>query len=400
MKLRGLALIVVGFGGLAGLGGIAAAQQPSPELGHEFQAGVDAFRLGKYKEARTHLEQARALAPKLPGPHRFLAAVAQAERNWDDCVTSARAALALNPRSQELAETRKLHDDCRVAAGRPPFRGELGEGAALSVVTNVPASLKIRGLAFGGTPMAPRPIAAGKVTIEVEKVGYRSVQLEVDALPGIVTDVTVELDEGESTLTQGAVRAKAGALVMPAGHPGWLIQIDGVPVTLEHDRIELVPGVHVVDVRAQGKDPWRRRIAITGDGVTTLAPELVDSGPREHTKKLGLALAGGGLGFLAVGLGAFYASRSAAEDATDIALSETQRVPGDPPLHTRADFEDARSRYKRWSLVSNLSYGVGLAAAGAGIYVWLRHRTPSEDAPAFAIAPISGGAVVTRTVAW
>src|SRR5437870_13907156 len=85
----------------------AALAQPVPpaELTKEFQAGVDAFRLGNYDEARVHLEKARAIDPKLPGPHRFLAAVAKAQNKWQECIDGARKALELNPTSVETLDT-------------------------------------------------------------------------------------------------------------------------------------------------------------------------------------------------------------------------------------------------------------------------------------------------------
>lgn len=172
-----------------------AAAAPPAKFTQEYQAGVDAFRLGKYDDARVHLEKARAIAPKLPGPHRFLAAVAQAQERWDDCIGSARRALVLNPSSNEVAETRKLHDACRTSAGRVPYRGPaLGDGAAIAVTANVDgATIKIGGLTYGGTPLEPRPITAGSHAIEVTKVGYKATTVTVDALPGIVTDVAVAL---------------------------------------------------------------------------------------------------------------------------------------------------------------------------------------------------------------
>ena len=174
--------------------GVAAAQPPA-KFTPEYQAGVDAFRLGKYDDARAHLEKARTLAPKLPGPYRFLAAVAQAQSRWDDCIDSARHALVLNPTSSEVAETRKLHDACRGSAGRMPYRGPaLNEGAAIAVTANVDgATIKIGGLVYGGTPLDPRPITAGAHEIEIVKLGYKPIKVSVDALPGIVTDVAVEL---------------------------------------------------------------------------------------------------------------------------------------------------------------------------------------------------------------
>jgi len=175
------------------------------ELTREFQAGVDAYRLGKYDEARAHLDRAQAIDPKLPGPHRFLAAVAQAQHRWSDCVAETRRALQLNPRSQEVAETRKLHDDCRAADGRPAYRGELGDSGAIAVTANVAgATVRIGGLRYGGTPVEPRLIKPGPIALDIDKPGYRPARVAVDALPGIVTDVTVELEAAPPRPTRPA----------------------------------------------------------------------------------------------------------------------------------------------------------------------------------------------------
>jgi tetratricopeptide (TPR) repeat protein len=172
-----------------------ATAAPSAKFATEYQAGVDAFRLGKFDDARAHLEKARTLEPKLPGPHRFLAAVAQAQQRWDDCIASARRALEVNPTSSEIGETRKLHDACRTSAGRLPYTGpDLGDGAAIAVTANVDgATVKISGLTYGGTPLVPRPIHAGSHDVELAKLGYKPAHATVDALPGIVTDVVLEL---------------------------------------------------------------------------------------------------------------------------------------------------------------------------------------------------------------
>jgi hypothetical protein len=175
--------------------GAAPPPRVSSELTREFQAGVDAFRLGKYDEARAHLEKAEALDSKLPGPHRFLAAVARAQHRYADCVTEARRALQLNPQSREVAGTRKLHDDCRAADGRPPYQANLGELAAITITANVSgATVRIGALRYGGTPVAPRLIKVGFHEVEIEKVGWKPAHLAIDALPGIVTDVNVTLE--------------------------------------------------------------------------------------------------------------------------------------------------------------------------------------------------------------
>jgi tetratricopeptide (TPR) repeat protein len=189
-------VIVAGLGlALAAAPLAAAPPRVSAQLDREFQAGVDAFRLGKYDEARAHLEKAESLDPKLPGPHRFLAAVAKAQRRYADCITETRRALQLNPQSREAAGTRKLHDECRAADGRPPFRSDLGENAAIAVTANVSgATVRIGTLRYGGTPVAPRVIKPGFHELEIEKAGWKPAHFAIDALPGIVTDVVVTLE--------------------------------------------------------------------------------------------------------------------------------------------------------------------------------------------------------------
>ena len=175
---------------------LVATAAAKPSFSKEYQAGVDAFRLGKLDEARAHLGKAQKLDPKLPGPHRFLAAVAQAQEKFDECVSESHEALALNPKSVDYAETKKLYDSCRGSAGRAAYHGpDLGDAAAIAVTTNVPgATVKINKLAYGGTPLAPRRISAGALEVEISKPGFKTLRVNVDALPGIVNDVAADLE--------------------------------------------------------------------------------------------------------------------------------------------------------------------------------------------------------------
>lgn len=176
-----------------------AVAHAGDEFTRRYQAGIDAYRLGDYAAARTHLQAARDLRPTWPGPHRFLAAVAAADAAWEECVAAAREAIAANPRSSEIDATRKLHDDCRRELGRPAFTGTFGDGGAIYVVANVVgASVSIGGLKYGATPLGPRPLAGGEVVVTVERAGWRSARVSTRVLPGIVTDVQVELREATS----------------------------------------------------------------------------------------------------------------------------------------------------------------------------------------------------------
>lgn len=380
----------------------AASAQPSSELTKEFQAGVDAFRLGKLDEARAHLEKAKALDPKLPGPNRFLAAVAQAQQRWQDCIDFARTAIQLNPRSAEIADTRKVHDECRVAAGRTPYRQELGESAAISVTSSVAgATVKIGGLNYGGTPLAPRPITAGKLEVEVEKLGWKPVHVSVDALAGLVTDVIVELEPDPTAANPDVVVTKptsktTGVLVvgdLPA------ISVDGKVMKPENGKVELAPGTHVIEVERPTYDPWRRRVRINAGQATPIAPELVKTAARERKQTLGIALVSGGAAVTVFGFVAMIRSGDASADAREINRLETSRPPAGQ--YTRKDFDDARDRAKKWSLISNVAYGAGLAVMGAGaIYLYLGGRERTDIAPPFAVTPVVGGAVLSRETTW
>ena len=194
--------------------GIASAQPA--ELTKEFQAGIDAYRLGKYDEARAHLEKARSIDPKLPGPHRFLAAVAQAQERWPDCIESAHAALEAKANSVEAVDTRKLYETCRVKAGRTPVPADLGDSAAIAVTTNVPgATVRINGLTYGGTPMPPRSITPGSLEVDIDKPGWKSAKTSVKAVSGIVTDVIIDLDPEE--VSQGPTEDGAKPVALKVG---------------------------------------------------------------------------------------------------------------------------------------------------------------------------------------
>ena len=386
-----------------------ASAQPAPEMTKEFQAGVDAFRLGHFDDARTHLEKARELDPKLPGPHRFLAAVAQAQGRWQDCLDEARAALALNPHSSEAPDTRKLHGDCRSSAGREPYRGpELVDGAAIAVTTNVPgATVKIGGLTYGGTPLAPRPITAGTLEVDVDKPGWKPAHLSVDALAGIITDVAVELEPDPTSQANPELAGK------PAELPkvGWIVAPPGTTFVVDqkrvdHDRVELATGTHEVEVEMPAHDRWRRRVRLTAGQEVVLHPQLVDTAAREHTERVGFALLGGGGVLVAAGFVTALIAEHASANAREIVRVETARDPSNPgydvePKHTRAELNAARDRASTFATVSDVAYGAALVGIGIGAYYLYKGERERTDAPPpFAIAPTRGGAFVAKELRW
>jgi hypothetical protein len=351
---------------------VSAAQAQPREVVRTFQAGVDAFRLGKYDEARALLERARALDPDLPGPHRFLAALAQAERRWDDCIASARKALQLKPDSTEVAATRAIHEDCRAGLGRLAFTATYQGGGAIIVVANVEgASVTLGGLRYGATPLGPRALAAGPVDVIVAKQGWRPALTTVDVLPGIVTDVIVTLEPDPAA---GAIAAPAGGI--DAMTHGWIslggvgavdgstVAVDGEPIDFE-PQLALTGGIHEILIEAPGRERWRRRVRVSRGQRTRIEVELPPIGSRARTRRTAWYVLGGAGVAAALGTGAALAWDDADDD-------------GD------------RGRAETWSYISLGSFGV--AAVGAGIGAWLLWKSRVIDVPGrpapFAIAPI------------
>jgi len=384
-----------------------ASADPAPELTKEFQAGVDAFRLGHFDEARVHLEKARSIDPKLPGPHRFLAALAQAQGRWQDCLDEARIALAANPRSVEAADTRKLHGDCRTSAGRPVYHGaDLVDSAAISVTTNIPgATVKIGGLTYGGTPLEPRPITPGKLEIDIDKAGWKPAHVSIDAPGGIVTDVAVDLEPDPNAsnpeLSGPRELPKIGVIVVP---PGVALTVDGKPAA--PGNVELPSGLHEVEARLPEHDPWRRRVSLSIGQKVVLHPAFVETAVRERDVHIGIGLLGGGAAFLAVGFATALVSQHASADAREIVRVETLRDPSNPgydvePMHTRADIDALRDRSHTYGMVSDIAIGAGLVTAGIGAYfLYKGDRERTDVPPPFAIAPTHGGAFVAKELRW
>ncbi len=242
--------------------------QPA-KLAQRFQDGVDAYRLGDYGEARVHLEAARKLDPSLPGPHRFLAAVALAEKRYDDCIAAAALALRVAPQSRELEDTRKLHEDCRLAAGRPAYAGAYREGGGALAITatfedvSVGAAIAIDGKSSGSTPLYPRAISAGPHQIKVSRAGAGAQTLQIDVLPGGVTDVAVVLDAPK----QGWIELPAELL---KDADSLALSIDGKPVAATA-RIAVTPGKRAIVLR-RGKQEWSRTIEVTPSKTVKLTP--------------------------------------------------------------------------------------------------------------------------------
>lgn len=157
----------------------------------EWEAGQDAYNLGKYEQARRHFGRARDLDPTRPGPHRWLGRVARVLERWEECVASATTAVRLKPDSPQVPEVRKDLDACRSALGRPLYGRPLAANqGALAVLADADgAAVTVDGIPKGPTPLDPVPLVQGRHKVRV--TGPRTVEVEVEVVPGIVVDAVV-----------------------------------------------------------------------------------------------------------------------------------------------------------------------------------------------------------------
>ncbi len=160
-----------------------------------YEAGQDAFNLGKYDDAWRHFLKARELAPDKPGPYRWLGRTARVRREWQDCLAYSLDALRMHPTSKQAPEVRKDVAACRAGLGRPAFAGTLHAGqGAVAVIADVDgASVSVDGIAKGRTPLEPVPLATGHHTVRVDGKGLAPVERPVDVLEGVVIDVEIAL---------------------------------------------------------------------------------------------------------------------------------------------------------------------------------------------------------------
>jgi hypothetical protein len=175
------------------LGGASAAEPDRFKT--EWEAGQDAFNLGKYAEARRHFRRARDLSPELPGPHRWLGRIARVLEDWDDCVASATTAVRLKPDSPQTREVKKDLDACRSALGRPLYGRPLKEGqGALALLVDVDgATVTVDGIAKGPTPLEPMVLNAGRHRVRVAAEGHAAAEVDVEVVPGIIVDAKLTL---------------------------------------------------------------------------------------------------------------------------------------------------------------------------------------------------------------
>lgn len=429
--IRGIAAALVVFVYV----GAAQAQpaQPSPDYMKAFSSGIDEYNAGILKgdfaKAKQLFEKAAKLDDRFPGPFRYLALIAKAEKAFEKCLEHSFLAVKLNPTAQTAPATRTIHADCRKELGRPEFRGQYGGGGAIWVATPgvEGAKVSLNGLTYGATPFEPRAFAVGEVEVKVSKDGFLPGTTRAEIQDGMVTDVIFELEKDPNAkgvdTTGGPVQdAEQGWVKLKTSPEGATVLFDGKPPELDaQGRIKAKPGTYEVNVTAPNHEPWNRRVRVNKGQSREVDVSLRTTATRDSLRKKGYISLGVAAGLGIVGAAFGIMELGAHEEASDIWTNETTRpTPATSPLSetgaivplkTRDDLQDATDRGKRYAIISAVSFGLAAAALGASIYFFAQER-PAERAGfalPLAVAPIvpagpdqGVGATVTysRTFGW
>jgi hypothetical protein len=267
-----------------------------------------------------------------------------------------------------------------------------------------------------GAPAA-KEIAPGDHAVTVRKEGYvpqrqsvkaadgKPIELVVELLPGVPVTVTPPdaklFVDGEETAAQGgylAVRQGAHEVTarapgfrearatVPAERIGYRLQltleptgavlaavrgapagsallVDGQPrgVLPLAEPLELAPGDHTIEVRADGYLPFRKSATLAERQRATV--ELGDLRKPQKTKAwIAVGVAGAGLAAGSI-FGVLALNKRTQYD--DLAAQRGVVTDG---MNIDPELDSLRSAGKRNSLLSDIGFGVGLVAAGAAIY--------------------------------
>lgn len=386
-----------------------------------YQAGKDAYNLGEFDKARVALERAARIVPKAPGPHRYLAATAAAQKRWQRCLDhAADYVVRAEEGSRYLGNIRELHARCRRELGRPRFTGTLDDGAgALAVVSNVDGtSIKVNDLSYGATPLAPRVLAPGEVRVEASATGYLTDMRRATIVPGLVTDVVIELvkdpDYEAAPAPTVAPRVEEipdiGWVAFRTGADNYAVIVDGKRVTLDDDgRWQGASGVHQVRIEAAGYEPWERRVRVVKGQNRSVEVQLVPAGERAAGRRTGWIALGVATAFTGVGIAFDALEANAREEAQDIFDREISRpvtgATGDVlPIRTREEMNDASDRARRNATISGVAYGLAAVSLGVSLYYLVENRQETRRGVSVPVTvvpvedPAGGGAVGAAAV--
>jgi hypothetical protein len=247
-------------------------------------------------------------------------------------------------------------------------------------------------------------------------VEARDVALSVGRMPvGPAESQAFKNARAEAAVLAEALREQIPTLVIEPDEPktGMTVTIDGVvvpPAALGSPRA-MDPGTHELVATASGHDAWKTIVDLKDRERKTLSVKLVKLAGAEPSgatpakaPPVEPAVARRGsktpayIAFGVGGAGLALGTVTGLMSLSKVASVKTNCVSDVCPSSTRSDRDSASTM--AW--VSNISFGVGLVAAGVGTYLYLRTDEPQVAKrgvrPVLAATPTSGFAGLEGTL--
>ncbi|MEZ4265258.1 MAG: PEGA domain-containing protein [Myxococcota bacterium] len=365
----------------------ARAQSDQEKAGVLVEKGLDKARDGKFAEAMPLFDQAFKLFPHPEILHNL----ARAHEELGQLP------LALDEfrRALEMDKDYTFASDAQKRVVDIPKRLRVTHG--LVRVTSTPAQVELTfsvdGKPFEGHLVAPaeRWVPAGRLRISGTRPGYIDGAEEIDVVAGSEPSVEIVLPP----------IAQKGFIAVVTTVEGGTVRIDGEAVgTTPLATTPIAAGVHTVRVEADGHEPFEERIVVEPDRETVVRATLLrpgemiegggSAGAAGPKPGLGAALVGGGLAVAVVGAVLHGLAFKDAKDASEVVNN---------PLTTEDDarFDSLKGKAETKQTVAFVSYGVGAALAGVGVYFLVRKPRASQKTEAAAprltpvLAPERGG---------
>ncbi len=388
-------------------------------------ANVD-YAKGDYKASIEKLLKVTALDPSLAGGWRNLGLSYKADAQCKEAITAFTEYLRLQPDSRYSPRVRKEIEDCRGKLGSAAgvvLEGEIG-AIAVRVGNAEGATVSIDGIMRGAAGGEPFKITPGSHELKIERPGYLPKTVNVEVLKGVTSDVSITLDEDpdapiELRLGPGSKPVNelpdTAGLKLTLADPTLTVEvlIDNTPVQAgpgSGGYYIIQPGIVTVEVRAAGKDSWRRRVVLIKGQKREVAVAMKSTAVRARGRKLAWIALGVSGALLATGVTFGLMENDKSESARDIIYAERARpgsAAGAPDIKTRADYDGLIEDGKTLGLVANISYGLAAVSLGASVYFFVKSRSDERPglAPGFAVSPMVNpkggvGMAVTRTVKW
>lgn len=376
-----------------------AAAEPSPAALEKartyFRIGARAFAAGHFESALEAFERANEIAPRdglvfsLAQAHRKLFLLRGDRDQLLRALERYREYLERAPAGPRAAEAREallqltpLAAEGPAPEATPPPQAQRSP-TRLMVSAAVPdASLELDGRAVGALPLTTA-VAPGRHRLVLRAAGYQPWERSVSVPESTTVPIDAEL------------RPMPGHLAVTAP-PGSRISVDGRDVGVAPlPPLPIEAGTHVIAVRANGREPYLRRVSVPRGGAASVHATLGTTSQRVTA----IALGGVALGAAASAALLAVAAVRKQDDASAVLARRGKSPLGEPAL---ADYEALREDRDVFRASAYGAGGAALALGGIAAALWFfdEPAPPRFEGPAGPPPPSSGPSLEIGLAPW